>query len=211
MAITNGYSTLALLKAELGIPTGTTDKDSRCEVAVEAASRQIDAHCGRRFWQDATVVAREFFADSSTEVTVEGFDGDISTVTGLIVKADDDNDGTFETTFTITTHFVLLPANAADNSPVWPYTTIRLVDGSSWFPVRYSGRPGVQVTAKFGWPAVPTDVGKACLIQAVQLFKSSDAVFGGLSFGDGGFMRVRGEMNPMAAGLLAPYCLARVA
>ena len=207
MAISNGYTTLALLKAELGIPTATTTYDTKAEQAVEAASRQIDGHCGRRFWQDGSVVVREFYADNFQEC----FTDDISTTTGLIVKTDSNQDGTYATTLTISTNFIVLPTNAGDRSPVWPYEMLRIVDGTSAFTVEDFGRPGVQVTAKFGWPAVPTDIAKACLIQATQLFKASDAVFGGMSFGDGGFMRVRSDLTPMAVGLLAPYCKPRVA
>jgi len=42
MAITNGYCTLAQIKASAGI-TDTVD-DVLLELAVEAASREIDAH-----------------------------------------------------------------------------------------------------------------------------------------------------------------------
>ena len=210
MAITNGYTTLPLLKAEVSIPDSNTDSDVQLETAIAAASRQIDGHCGRRFWQDPTVVTREFFADSSFDL--EDDLDDISVTTGLIVKTDTSDTGTFDTTLTITTNFIVLPANAADRLPAWPFTKIRIVDsGVSSFPMSSSGRPGVQVTAKFGWSAVPDDVAKACLIQATQLFKSSAAVFGGLSFGDGSFLTVRAAINPQSAALLEQYSRARFA
>jgi len=202
MSITNGYTTLALLKAELGIPTSTTVYDTRAEAAAAAASRQIDGHCGRRFWQDGSVVPREYFAEDAFTVYTD----DISTATGLVVKIDDTDAGTFATTLTVSTHFILLPTNAADKVPVWPWSEIRVVDTvAGSFPMSGSGRPGVQVTAKFGWPAVPDDVAKACLVQATQLYKAADAVFGGLSVGDAGFMRVQASLNPLAVGLLEPY------
>ena len=205
MAIVNGYATLAQIKADIGI-TGSTD-DTRLELAVAAASRQIDGHCGRRFWQDGSVVTREFYADNAFEVYVD----DISTTTGLIVKIDDADSGAFGTTLTITTQFVLLPPNAPDRVPVWPYTAVRVVDGTS-LPRSSSGRPGVQITAKFGWPAVPDDVTRACLVQAIQLFKAGDAVFGGIQVGlDGFVLRVRSSLNPIAEALLEPYSLPRVA
>lgn len=207
MTITNGYATLAEARAELAnyVTADTTD-DTRIEMAVEAASRQIDNHTGRRFWQDATVTAREFYADDAYCVTVD----DISTVTGLLVKADDNDDGTFETSYTITTDFILLPANAADGSPVRPYTEVRLVSGAT-FPRSSSGRPGAQVTAKFGWPAVPTDVKRACLIQTVMLFKAADAAFGALQFGaDGIGLRIPSRLHPLAEALLEGYCKPRV-
>lgn len=175
------------------------------EQSINAASREIDGWCGRRFWQDSTVAAREFYADDARCCHVD----DISTVTGLVVKIDEDADGTFETTLTITTDFVLLPSNAADESPARPYTEIRLVDNYS-FPVPGNGRPGVQVTAKFGWPAVPDDVTKACLVQATDLFKAKDAVFAIAGGAELGQLRVTSGLNRIAKALLAPYRLPAV-
>ena len=61
MTITNGYTTLALLKGELGASTDTAD-DAKLERAISAASRQIDKFVGRPhgFWQDAVVASREY-------------------------------------------------------------------------------------------------------------------------------------------------------
>jgi len=132
MAITNGYCTLDELKPELRIPVllDTTD-DTRLEVAIAAASRQIDAHCGRFFWRDATVHTREFYANEYRRCEVD----DISTVTGLIVQVDDDDDGVFETTLTQSTDFILRPLNAFDRNPVWPYDEIVLVRDISFTSV----------------------------------------------------------------------------
>ena len=200
MAITNGYCTLAQLQDETGVTAAA--ETTKMEIAIGAASRQIDGFCDRRFWQDGSVVARQYWPDDTRTLYVD----DISTTTGLIVALDEGDNGAFSTTLTITTDFILLDVNAADRVPAFPYTQIRIVNTNTGFPMFSSGRPGVQVTAKFGWPAVPDDVTKACIIQAHQLWKAKDAVFGGLSFGDSGFMRVRENMNPMAAALLAPYC-----
>ena len=209
MAITNGYCTLAELKPELRIPTLTdTADDTRLEVAIAAASRQIDAHCGRFFWREAGTHTREFYANEHRRCEVD----DISTVTGLIVQVDDDDDGVFETTLTISTDFILRPLNAADRVPVWPYDEIVLVDAINGnFPMSQSGRPGVRVTARFGWPAVPDDVKKACLVQSAMLFKSGDAVFGVTEFANAGAaLRVGRTINPIAAALLEPYTKPRV-
>jgi hypothetical protein len=209
MAITNGYCTLDELKPELRIPVllDTTD-DTRLEVAIAAASRQIDAHCGRFFWRDATVHTREFYANEYRRCEVD----DISTVTGLIVQVDDDDDGVFETTLTQSTDYILRPLNAFDRHPVWPYDEIVLVDAINGnFPMSQSGRPGVRVTARFGWAAVPDDVKKACLVQSAMLFKSADAVFGVTEFANAGAaLRVGRTINPIAAALLEPYCKPRV-
>lgn len=204
MAITNGYAALDDIKLELGISDSLSD--TKLELAISAASRQIDGYCQRFFYQDSAVTERTYYPDDYLSLEVD----DISTTTGLIVKVDNNDDGTFETTLTINTNFILTPTNAADEYPIRPYTGIRIVDsGLSSFPVYSSGRPSVSVTAKFGWPAVPEDVEKACLIQSAQLFKSSDAVFGGLNF-DTGVFRVRGTLNPMAEALLERYAKPRV-
>ena len=194
----NEYCTDAQLCAALGINADSIGATKR-DLARSAASRQVDGFCGRFFYQDSAVADRQYFADNALDCMVD----DISTTTGLIVKVDNDSDGTFETTLTVTTNYILLPTNAPDMQPVRPYTQIRVVDaGVSMLPVWNNGRPGVQVTAKFGWPSVPDDIVQATVVQAVQLFKSADAAFGGLSFGDAGFMRVRGTMNPLAAAIL---------
>lgn len=199
---TNGYCTEAQVASVLGVTS--QDDTQKITLAVEAASRQIDAKLGYRLWQDTSVATREFFADSPVCVYIpEG----ISTTTGLVVKIDEDADGTFETTLTISTDFIVLPSNAADETPVRPYTEIRLVE-NYYFPRPSNGRPGVQVTAKFGWPAVPDWAEQACIIQAVQLFKAKDAPFGIATFGDlGGGLRVGRGLNPIADALVDPHAL----
>jgi hypothetical protein len=208
VAITNGYTTLQAVLDEMGIINPGSDE--RINAAINAASRQIDDYTGRRFWQDATVVDREFYADDGAElVSAAGAVMDISTATGLVVKIDDGDTGTFATTLTIGTHFILTPTNAGDEGQ--PFTGIRLVDSLYRFPRSSSGRPGVRVTAKFGFPSVPDPVAQACLVQAVLLYKATDAAMGGLSFGDGTILRVRAGLNPIAQSLVERYAMPRVA
>ena len=195
--LVNSYSTLAEAKTDIGIAVSDGISDEVFLVGLNAASRQIDKYCSRRFWQDATVATRTYFADDNYTTVTD----DISTLTGLIVKVDTGGDGTYTTTLTIATDFIMLPPNALLEVPVRPYESIRAVDGE----FVQSNRPGVQVTAKFGWPAVPDDVHKAYIIQAVQLAKVSSAPFGVASFGDAGFMMLRSQMNPQAAALLEGY------
>lgn len=209
MAVVNAYCTLAQVRAALGGPyqVADTSDDLRIELAIEAAARQIDSKLGYRLWQDGSVVAREFYADSPGCVWIpEG----ISTTTGLIVKIDADGDGTFETTLTISTDFILLPTNAGDDTPVRPYTEIRAVENYN-FPLLSNGRPGVQVTAKFGWPAVPDWAEKANIIQAVTLFKADSAAFGIVTFGQEGAMRADKGLNRFADALVDPHAMPSVA
>lgn len=201
MALTNAYTTLARFKSFVGIPDG--GDDVRCELAVQAASRQIDEHCGQFFWVDTSAQIRTYLTDGCPVLNVDA----ISTVTGLIVKTDQNYDGTYETTLTINTDFIVEPVNALRMSPVQPYTSLRIntASSSAYFPSSVYGLPTVQVTAVFGWPAVPPDVEMACLLQARQLFKAHDATFGAFSLGDTGIaMRVR-KMDQVAEGLLEPF------
>ena len=191
--------------AQLGI--ADTEDDLLIAGAVAAASRQIDAFCGRRFYQDATVATREFYPTSSTSVDLLEQPGDgpsveISTATGLVVKTDTGDDGLFATTLTISTNFLLHPRNADDDARPW--TEVVLVDGTT-FPAGSYRRAPVQITAKFGWATVPDAVEKACIIQATQLDKSKDAVFGVAGVNEFGPLRVGGGMDKIAAALLRQY------
>ena len=201
MTLTNAYATLAAVKAELSIEDAK--EDARIEAAISAASRRIDSYCNRFFWQDATVVAREFYPYDTNTV----FTTDISTTTGLIVKVDNNLVGTFSTTLTIATEFILVPRNAAVEYPVRPFTQIRLTpEASTGFPASRS-RPSVQVTAKFGWPAVPADVTRACVQESIMIFKGTSAALGVVSgLSDTGFSyRVRDGLHPLATELLKGY------
>ena len=206
--MTTTYTTTEAVINEIG---GSTDPTIQAKVAaaISAASRRIDKRCGRRFWQDTAVVVREFYADDHD--CLESRAGqvmDISTATGLVVKIDSAGDGSFATTLTVGTDFILVDPNAGDDGEA--FTGIRMV-GNQSLPVLRNGRPGVQITAKFGWPTVPDDIATACLNQSVFLYKGPDAAMGGLSFGDGAFMRMRSGLNPIAEDLVKGYAFASVA
>jgi hypothetical protein len=193
----NLYAEIPDLRVALTIPG--IDEDPKLLPALLAASRDVDHHCDRRFWQDSAVKTRVYWPDDNCEVVVD----DISTLTGLVVKTDTGDDGTYATTLTIGTDFIVLPPNAEDEDPAEPYTMIRLVNPSYSLPTWGSGRPSVQVVAKFGWAAIPDEVMQATVIQATQLYKAPAAAFGGIQLGiDGSVLRVRSQLNPMAAELL---------
>jgi hypothetical protein len=155
------------------------------------------------------VVVREYTPDNGGCLEID----DLSTVTGLIVKIDNDGNGTFETTLTINTDFRVEPINAPDQTPVVPYTQLRIIGSSSYaWPQPYYDRPTVQVTGTFGWSAVPDEIAEACLLQAAQLYKARQNVFGFVPVGDfGAVSKIRGALNPIAQGLVAPYAKPSVA
>lgn len=202
MAVKNGYITLPDLKAALG-DLDHDGNDAQYERAIEAASRQIDSWYGGQFWKEPTPVARLFRAENPHMV----WTGDLADTTGLIVKTDDDGDGVFETTWT-SAEWQAEPFVRINNRP---YQQIVAVGGRC-FPTRrrhdewrhtIGMRPRVQVTASWGWPAVPDEVEQACQILAVDHFKSKDLTGGIAGFGDFGPIRIA-SFNPQAKALLEP-------
>lgn len=194
------------LKSRFGI--GDTADDFELQGAVRAASRRIESYCGReRFWRDPAVTTRTFQADNSRSCRVPV---GISTATGLIVKIDEAGDGTFGTTLTVNTDFILRPTDALSKSPAWPHTEVWLADNYS-FPVLCNGRDGVQITARFGWPAVPDDVREAALILSHRLFKRKETSTGVVGFDALGATVRLARTDPDVAELLSPYVVYGVA
>jgi Phage gp6-like head-tail connector protein len=196
MAITNGYTTLNAMKNFLSIVDSSDD--TLLEGFIESASRSIDRIANRRFYADAAASARKYRAYNDLFVYVD----DISSTTGLVVKIDDDGDGTFETTLTINTDFLVEPLTAASKDR--PFTQLTMVNTSfTWpiFPGLFSNglRPGVEVTAKWGWPAVPDDIETACQILTADLYKRKDSPGGILGLGDLGAIR----MSPLGRDVTA--------
>lgn len=201
MAVTNGYATVAELREHFG-DTNTTLPLALLERALNATSRAIDRHCGRRFWQDPAVQAKVYRPPDSDVAWVD----DISTTTGLIVKTDTTGDGTFATTWA-TTDYQLEPLNADTESTGYAWWRIAAV-GDRLFPV-HSLRTTLQVTAKFGWSAVPDDVTEACLLRAAAIFKRKEAVFGVAGFNGFGEVRIT-RRDPDVMELLHPHIKMRV-
>ncbi len=199
MAISNGYTTLATFQAYTGMTTVTADETVNIEKAIESASRSIDRMTNRRFWADASATARQYRATDFYRLFVD----DISSTTGLIVKTDTGGDGTYETTLTFNVDYILDPINAPQQER--PFTVVTMV-GTTLFPSPINLRPGIQVTAKFGWynGTPPNDVEEACLILSTDLVKRASSVGGVLGLSELGAIR----MSPLGRDVLAmvrPY------
>jgi hypothetical protein len=187
MAITNGYATLTQIKNYLSI-SDSTDNDL-LEDLVESSSRSIDRIANRRFYADANASARKYRAYSDVFIYTD----DISSTSGLIVKIDEGGNGTYSKTLTLNTDYILDPLTASALGR--PFTQLTMVSNTeSWpiFPgITQNGlRPGVEVTAKWGWPSVPDDITVACLILTADLYKRKDAPGGVLGLGDLGVIRM---------------------
>lgn len=193
------YATLAELRAFVGIPVLDTGDDTTLQLALDAAEEQIDLFTFRQFAADAVAVARTYDAAVPTYLDVDP----ITTTTGLIVKTDDNADGTFETTWTLGTDFRLEPLNAAAEGKAWT----RIVGlGTRTFP-RHAYWPGVQVTAKFGWVGdVPAAIKEATLLQASRLFMRRNAPFGVAGSPDmGSEVRLLAKLDPDVEALVRRY------
>jgi hypothetical protein len=194
MPIVNGYATLAELKSWLNI-TNSTD-DTLLENAITAASRQIDGHTHRRFY--AATETRYFTPNNGASLLVD----DLLTVTTL--KQDDDGDGTFEITWA-TTDYVLWPRSAAYHNPPGPYWEIRTTPVGSYAFTRI--QDNIQIAGSWGYSSsAPADVKQACLIQSGRLFRRKDSPYGVAgTTALGAAIMIKGELDPDAAALLAPF------
>ena len=206
MAITNGYITQNDLKAFVGIPTSDTADDDLLDNAINGASRQIDAFCGRKFYADASATAREYFTNDYFKLYVD----DISTTTDLVIKYDDDDDGTYETTVP-STEYKLLPINGVVGGIEGsPFYLIQLnSDGDYEWPLsNTSNRPYAQITAKWGYATTPEPIKYACKMLASELFAMRNAPLGVAGVGDFGVVNV--QQNREVTRLLLPFRKASV-
>jgi len=186
MAITNGYLTLVEFKA--GLEMTSMLLDPLAEECIETASRDIDGALKRRFYADSVATARVFASAGSDRVYVDDM-----WAAPTLVKSDDADTGAYGTTWTVTTDYVLDPPNGIgpNGQPGWPYTSLVAVAGR-YFP--YICRPfNVQVTAKWGWAAVPTDVKNACRRLAQMRYEARNAPFGVAGIGDMGAVRIKSQ------------------
>lgn len=192
MAITNGYATLADVKAALKI-TDNMD-DSLLEIAVESASRLIDGYTGRYFYNAGTAT-RNYAANDSYTVTID----DLQSLSELATTDEVGND---YTTWTAN-DYQLEPLNGLSNGLTQPYTSIRAVK-QYVFPF-LADRALVKVTGVWGWASIPTAVKQATILQASRIFKRNDSPLGVAGFGDMGVVRVGARLDPDVQHLVDPY------
>lgn len=203
MAIGDPYCTLPQLKAYMYASNtqqqAITTDDALLTACISTASRKIEKHCQRQFNLAVTETVK-VFAPSDDPKIVEVEDFILSA--GFVLKTDPGGVGTFGVTW-VPYDYELLPLNGYVNGIPVPYNMIHAVSGSwFWRPVlrRYGT---VQVTALWGWQAVPDEVHQACMQIALQMYKMKDAPFGTAGSGQFGELRVRD--NPIAASLLSPF------
>ena len=195
MTITNGYTTLVNVKTALGVPLDDRDDDFYLESTIESVSRMIDNHTGRRFY---SATDTRYYAPISID---EIYTDDLLSVTSL--KTDENNDGTFEITWSASDYH-LMPFNAVEDGR--PYTRIETSGyGNYSFPL--GTKRAVQIVGSFGYcttASIPKIVNEACKLQSVRLFKRKDAPFGVIGSGDTQQAMSIPDLDPDVKMLLSP-------
>lgn len=181
MGVTDAYADFTRYKAVF--PDKTSDSDnSEIDKQCTAVSRYLERKLGRFFTQDNAVTSRIYYprgyasGDPEAENPWVGLSrardlevDDISTTTGLVITVDTDRDGSFaDETALAATDYELRPLNSDKGPEPRPWYVIHLPAWSTqsgWAP----GCP-VQVTAKFGWPAVPEAIVQAT-VQLVAILR----------------------------------------
>ena len=196
MAITNGYCTLADVKAALRI-TDSVD-DSLLEMAVESASRLIDGYAYRYFYNAGTAT-RDFVAEDSYLTIID----DLISISELKTT---DEIGSDYVTWSAD-DYQLRPVNGKIDGLSVPYTSILSTDDLLF---NLKGQQAlVRVTGVWGWSAVPIAIKQATVIQSSRIYKRLDSPLGVAGFGDLGAIRVGRALDPDVEQLVMPYRIMR--
>ena len=150
MALADPYATAPEYRARV-TKTDTSEDATTLIDQLKGVSRWLDRELRRFFNIDAAVVTRTFDGNGATRLWLPR---DIATTTGLIVKVDDDADWDYDYTLAIGTDFWVGPPDADKDPEPWPWQYLEVNPNGQigqWPDIVRS----VQVTAKFGWPAVP--------------------------------------------------------
>lgn len=192
------YATTEELAAFVRI--GDDLDDVQVALAIAAASRAIDRATRRQFGAVSVAAARTYTAwyDQTRERWVVPID-DLMSTSGLAVAFDSDGDETYSST--ITAHS-LRPANAAQIGRPWEELVI--LPGSAVTPTDADN--AVEVTALWGWSAVPDAVKQAALLQAARVLARRGSPFGVAGSPEmGSEMRLLAKVDPDVEVALRAY------
>jgi len=198
MTITNGYASATDLKLWAGFDDNLDD--DLLDAAINTASRSIDQYCSTFFYDSGTASARTFSPQHDTMLNIPP----VSTTSGMVVKVDYADSGTYGTTLTANADYVLKPDSGFDaTGRAVPYNCIQTIR-ARYFP-RWDARPSVEVTAQWGWSAVPDEVFQATLIQASRVYRrrlTPEGFAAGEAFGA---IRLSSRIDPDVAMMVAPF------
>ena len=193
------YTTRAVVKTYLGIPSGTASEDDAIDAAIDAAEAEIDNYTGRSFSVPGSTSTKVYRPMNDRVVLVD----DIAQTTSLVLKVDSSDDGTYDETLTVTSEFVV-DGNQA------PYRVIRRVDGSS-FPRYTSDRATIQVEAYYGYGmSIPKAIVQASTVLGARLYQRRSSPLGFQAGLEGDAVRIS-RIDPDVRALLSGYRLLAVA
>lgn len=191
------YGSMATIRKQANIRADDTSFDDLIAQALAAASRDVEDHCdGRVFWLAASSEAR-VFSTRQTLCTADGFvlrlnDGAVNGIgvaSGVTVEVGDG------TTWTATTDYDPWPFNALAKSEA-AESLLSQTDWRQWKRVR--------VTARWGWPAVPSQVDQATNLHGVRFLRRKDSPEGVAGSSEWGLVRVP-YMDPDVKRLLSRW------
>ena len=191
MAITNGYCSLNQIKQALRLNDAIDD--ALLEMAVESASRMIDAECDRNFFSASAT--RDFVPSDPYTVDTD----DLTAITS--VKIDDQGDRTFLITLQ-TSDYQSEPVNQRVSGNAFPIYRLRMI-GDYLLPI-WGQQATVRIQGTYGFTPVPTQITQATVIQAGRIFKRLDSLLGFAGFSDMGVARV-GRVDPDVAAMIRPF------
>ncbi len=200
------YCTSDELKAYIG--SDSTNFGTLLQAAATSASRAVEGLCDRTFVPETGTSVLYLDPSSAFEVC---FNADIYTTSSLTLSTDDGT-GSYPTTWTLDTDYVLQPRNQRSGPIVgYPWTGARAT-GTKVFTSRVYpwGFETVKVVGKIGWAATPDEVKQATLVIGAQIFKMKDAADGFVGVDGWGPTRMRSEFKS-ALPLLSAYMRAPIA
>lgn len=192
------YLSLDKFKKALRIAPDDATRDEELLDVLDAACRGIEINTNRKqFWLGPTAVARTYRIADRVTRTYDGYildlGDDIGSTVGMVVEIGSDASG-----WTAVTDYETGPDNAlADGRPI-EWLIRRCPWGAHWALQR------VRVTARPGWPAVPTLVPRAVQLQGARLAARRDSAQGFQVVADVGAIRL-GRLDPDVEALVEKF------
>ena len=154
MSISAAYASPAEYRRVVGMTDAGLDADIASDLA--AVSRYLDGELRRFFTRDTVPVIRVYAPQYDTRVLTVA---DLAAAPTQ-VRIDTAGNGTFATTLTAA-NYELLPRNALRGPEPWPFNEIALL--STGMLSSFVAGQRVEVTAQWGWPAVPEAIRRATI------------------------------------------------
>ena len=155
----------------------------------------IDDFTGRFFYANGTSqspVIRYYTPNDPWSLAVDDF-------VSISQIATDDNFNQTWSTVWATSDFMEEPKNNSLRG--WPYTRL-LATGRYVWP--YYLPQACKITGVWGWPAVPSEVNQACIIQSSRIFVRKQSPFGIAGTPELGTVRLSSRLDPDVEAFLRP-------